>query len=83
MSSSVLPVLPITIIGNDVATSLKEFCSGKIGVIDLWHTKCIKCPAALEKLNEEASEHTEFLYIAAALSLGPGNKDAVSDLISE
>ncbi len=78
-----LPALKVSVFGNDETTTLKDVCAGKAGVIDLWHTKCTRCPAALEKLNEEAGEHSDFLYIAGALSLGSGNKDTVSDLISE
>jgi len=56
---------------------------GKHMVIDLWHTKCTKCPAALEHLNEEASSSDDVVYVACALSLGDGNKDIVTDLVSE
>lgn len=78
-----LPALKLTVLGEDEKEStLPEVCRGKIGVIDLWHTKCQKCPAALDKLNGEAANYSseDVIFIACALSLGSGNKDDVSDL---
>jgi len=44
---------------------------GKPLVIDLWHTKCTRCPAAMEKLDKEASVRSgEIFYVACALSQG-------------
>lgn len=81
-----LPEISITVLGEDERKStIKEFCHGKIGVIDLWHTKCQKCPAALDKLNTDAGEFdsNDVIFIACALSLGSGNKEDVADLALE
>ena len=32
--------------------SITSLCHGNYLVIDFWHTKCTKCPLALEKLND-------------------------------
>ena len=80
---TLLPDIPVAVLdGSDSVRSLREFCSGKAGVIDLWHTKCIKCPAALERFNIEAANfsNTNALFIACALSLGEGNKEDVADI---
>ena len=52
-------------------------------VIDLWHTKCTKCPTALSKLNQEAEgvNKSEVMYISIALSLGEGNYELTRDVI--
>jgi len=56
----------------------------KAMVLDFWHTKCVKCPAALEKLNDEAGsgEHDGIVFVSCALSQGAGNKDVAMDMIS-
>lgn len=81
-----LPAINITILGeNGRESTIKDFCRGKIGVIDLWHTKCQKCPAALDKMNSEREsiESDDVVFIACALSLGSGNKEDVADLALE
>lgn len=83
MSATVLPESKINLVGKDDITNIKAFCAGKAGVIDLWHTKCTRCPAALEKLNEEAGSHPEYLFIACALSQGEGNLEDVAELTNE
>lgn len=78
-----LPDVPVTLLdGSDSMLSLRDFCSGRIGVIDLWHTKCTKCPAGLEKFNTESTKFSsaDVMFIACALSLGEGNKDDVADI---
>lgn len=78
-----LPDVPVALLdGSDSVISLRDFCSGRIGVIDLWHTKCTKCPAGLEKFNTQATKFssTEVMFIACALSLGEGNKEDVADM---
>lgn len=78
-----LPRLKISVLGeNEVESTLDEFCFGKNGVIDLWHTKCQKCPAALDKFNTEALQFSseEVIFVACALSQGEGNKDDVAEI---
>ena len=52
-------------------------------VIDFWHTKCTRCPAALEKLNDEAEMHPEIMFVSCALSQGPGNRAVAADLVGD
>lgn len=79
-----LPTFAVSVLGeNEKECTLRELCSGKIGVIDIWHTKCQKCPAALDKFNgdaEEFSNNDKVSFIALALSLGTGNKEDVAEL---
>lgn len=78
-----LPNVKVTVLGDDEREcTLRELCAGKVGVIDLWHTKCQKCPAGLDKFNAEAEQFSkeEVLFVACALSLGPGNKEDVAEL---
>lgn len=87
-----LPNLPIKKLrsageeaGDPTSTTLRELCAGKVGVIDLWHTNCTKCPAALSKLNELAPGFPadKVIVVACALSLGSDNLEAVSEYIDE
>jgi thiol-disulfide isomerase/thioredoxin len=73
-------------ISTDAAISFgelrKQRAEGKLLVVDFWHTKCTRCPAALEKLNEEAEElHDDIVVVACAISQGEGNFDVVKDVI--
>lgn len=47
------------------------------------HTKCVRCPAALERMNNEASSRTDVLFTACALSQGDGNEELVKEMVSE
>jgi thiol-disulfide isomerase/thioredoxin len=81
-----LPALNITVLGEEEREcTLQELVAGKVGVIDLWHTKCTKCPAALSKFDADAEKfgNEEVMFIACALSLGEGNKEEVTDLACE
>jgi hypothetical protein len=78
-----LPTFRVTVLGdNERESTLREVCSGKVGVIDLWHTKCQKCPAGLDKFNGEYVQFSssEVVFMACALSLGNGNKGDVASL---
>jgi hypothetical protein len=80
---AMLPDIAVTVLGEDEREStLLDVCRGKVGVIDLWHTKCQKCPAALDKFNTEMEQFSseEVLFVACALSLGNGNKEDVAEL---
>lgn len=65
---------PVSLLSDSASvheeTLLGELLESKDSVIDLWHTKCIRCPAALDRLDEEAMQHPEVQFIACALSLG-------------
>lgn len=81
-----LPSFNVVLLNNEIGNTtikLNDLCKGRIGVIDLWHTKCVKCPSALEKFNKESQKFTSddnVMFIAGALSLGEGNLDEVSEL---
>jgi thiol-disulfide isomerase/thioredoxin len=81
---SVLDRLKVTVVSRsrDVV-SLSDLRDGKAMVLDFWHTKCVKCPAALEKLNDEAEEKEDILFVACALSQGQGNIEAVEELTQD
>ncbi len=91
-----LPSLPVRLLRKpssspvqaheNTITTLTEICSGRVGVIDFWHTKCTRCPAAIEKLNalaENFGSTEDVLWFTCALSLGDGNGELVSEVIQE
>jgi thiol-disulfide isomerase/thioredoxin len=89
-----LPNIPVKVLRGKQETSfqalenqivnLKEFLSGKFVVIDLWHSKCTRCPAALEKLNIFANEFgNDILFLALSLSQGDGDEEFVREIITE
>ena len=61
--------------------SLGELIQGRNTVLDLWHTRCSRCPAALDRLNDEAAANPEVQFIACALSLGEGDLERVQMMI--
>jgi thiol-disulfide isomerase/thioredoxin len=70
---------------KDQVSSLSQIQSerGDVAlVVDFWHTKCVKCPAALSKLNDEAgdADASNVLYIGIALSQGPDNYEVAADV---
>lgn len=83
--NTILPDLEIHDLSESRKLSLKEYCQGKAGIIDFWHTKCTRCPAALEKLNLESGKNKrdDILYAACAISQGDGNLSLVEDVSSE
>lgn len=79
--------LKVSSMDSDVCCTLSELHAtigkGKHMVIDLWHTKCVKCPAALSHLNDIANDNNDIVFVACALSLGDGNKEVVADVVTE
>lgn len=55
--------------GNSEQRNLRELRDGKPLVLDLWHTRCVKCPSVLTKLDGLARQHKEVKFVACALSL--------------
>ena len=55
----------------------------KVGIIDFWHTKCVKCPAALEKFNKDAQNFPDCAFVSCALSQGADDYELVNELTSE
>lgn len=87
MTENILLSLPLRKLGESYDNTftirdIRLIHDNPYTVIDLWHTKCTKCPAALEKLNDLAgsTEKTDSLYISIALSLGDGNFEVASDV---
>ena len=64
-------------------TNLKELSNNKPMIIDLWHSKCTRCPAALDKLDRLSKKYENVLFVSIALSQGDGNIDLVDELIEE
>lgn len=73
-------------------TTIRELRDGKPLVLDLWHVKCVRCPAALTKLDGLARAHPGVKFAACALSLcdkpdGPSDDEVgqqdVIDLIDD
>ena len=82
MAQIALDELKVAVLNENKKTvTLNELRGSKAMVLDFWHTKCVKCPAALERLNDEAGEaEGKVLFVACALSQGQGNLEAVEDL---
>lgn len=85
MSSAYLDELKVTTVDeNKNIVSLNGLRGSKAMVLDFWHTKCVKCPSALERLNEEAGKSSSnVLFVACAISQGQGNLDAVEEFTSD
>ena len=65
-------------------TTLGAFAAGKPLVLDFWHTRCVRCPAALSKLDGEVAKHPEFQFASCAFSLGSeteGTQEQVLELL--
>jgi len=62
--------------------SIDEFRAGKPLVLDFWHTKCTRCPAALEKLNIEAEKalYDGVIFASCGISVEDGDIDLVSEM---
>jgi hypothetical protein len=75
----------LTLVGTGERTTIDELRGGRALVLDLWHTKCTRCPAALEKLNDMASNpsYQSVKFASCALSLGDGNFDLVQDMCAD
>ena len=66
------------------ASTLGEFRAGKPLVLDFWHTRCVRCPEAITKLDMSAPKHAGVKFAACALSLGSedeGTQDQVIELL--
>ena len=77
-----LPAWTVTDLSDSSSISLTSIAIGKFLIIDFWTSKCTKCPAALDKLDNEAVKYaSNAVFISCALSQGSGNKEIVVDLI--
>ncbi|CAM9490955.1 unnamed protein product, partial [Ectocarpus fasciculatus] len=57
--------------------SIVDIADGKALVIDFWTTKCVRCPAALSKLNDEAATRQDVVFCSCVLD----NKDIAADVV--
>ena len=67
-------------------TTLDAFRGGKRLVLDFWHTRCTRCPAALTKLDMLAPKHADVTFASCALSLGStteGTCEVVLELLQD
>ena len=64
-------------------TTLEGLRAGRAMVLDFWHTKCVRCPSALDKLNEFAARGDgEVVFVACALSQGTGSFEMAKEMIA-
>jgi hypothetical protein len=84
-----LPSISIKVLSdNNREINFLEFASSSSStyhIVDLWHTKCTRCPAVIEKLNQIAEDNSGLLFsfYTCALSQGAGDVDMVHELIQE
>ena len=77
--------LKLSILDPDEQTAststIGEFRAGKPLVLDFWTTRCVRCPAALAKLDGEAPKHAaDAMFASCAMSLNSeteGTQDQV------
>ncbi len=71
--------------GQHKETTLGELRSERAMVVDFWHTRCTRCPAALVELASVAKKHKDSgaVFVAAALSLADKSCDGFPATDSE
>jgi thiol-disulfide isomerase/thioredoxin len=87
-SSSTLSKLSVSVLDPDEETAtpstVGDFRDGKRLILDFWHTRCVKCPAALTWLDAQAEAHPDITFASCALSLGSdteGTQEQVLELL--
>lgn len=75
--------LTCTHIEKEEKMTLDVFRSNKALVLDFWHTKCVKCPAALEKLNKVSVDYPGVTFASCAVSLSEGDLDMVTEMVED
>ena len=75
----------LTVLETGETSSLAEFRAGRPMVLDFWHTKCVRCPAALAKLDAKAAsgKHAGVVFAACALSLGENSMEDTKQLLED
>lgn len=74
---SLLPNFSATVLVTDEVLSIGALAGDKAIVIDFWTTKCVRCPAALSRLNEEAPNHDGAAFFSCVLD----NKEIAVDVV--
>tara|TARA_B100000767_G_scaffold201269_1_gene188169 strand:+ start:237 stop:722 length:486 start_codon:yes stop_codon:yes gene_type:complete len=77
MSLDDVRVSVLTEDGQHKETTLGELRGERAMVVDFWHTRCPRCPAALVELASVAKKHEDSgtVFVAAALSLADKSGD--------
>jgi thiol-disulfide isomerase/thioredoxin len=84
-SLEIAPILPhaipfiLFLKGDGLSLVRTSFALKNQLSLDLWTTKCVKCPAALEKLNRLALEFPDVLFVACVLN----DKEMAEEIIEE
>jgi len=75
----------VTLLETGEASSLVDFRAGRLLVLDFWHTRCVRCPEALTKLDQIAGsgKHDGVAFAACALSLGEGSMEQTQELLED
>ena len=68
---------------TDHIETISTLSNKKSLVIDFWHTKCTKCPSALEKLDNICKNFKDVNFASCALSLEEGDLDVVKDVAED
>ena len=81
----IFPAFTVTKVADSTSHELSSIADeGKFLVLDLWTSKCVKCPAALDKLDHIAEKYANIAtFVSVALSQGEGNMDIIAELVEE
>ena len=78
-----LSALTLKHIEKDETLTLDTFRENKPLVLDFWHTKCVKCPAALSKLDAMVTDYPGVFFASCAVSLSDGDDDMVAEMVED
>ena len=71
----------IEILSGNGPAEIYSLAQGKIKVIDFWTTKCVKCPAALSKLDDLAPLHGNAAFFSCVLQKDVQDQEVAKDVI--
>lgn len=91
MNNSTFPTTTVTVLdaeGESRTTTLVELASGRGLVLDLWTTRCARCPRALDQLNATAigwdQSDTPVLFVSACCDNGePDDIEFAREIVEE
>eukprot|EP00566_Odontella_aurita_P028010 CAMPEP_0113535232 /NCGR_PEP_ID=MMETSP0015_2-20120614/5590_1 /TAXON_ID=2838 /ORGANISM="Odontella" /LENGTH=199 /DNA_ID=CAMNT_0000434461 /DNA_START=127 /DNA_END=726 /DNA_ORIENTATION=- /assembly_acc=CAM_ASM_000160 len=74
-----MPELPLTCLRTAEYTSTTDAFEGKNVVVDFWTTKCVRCPAALDDLDElsRRPEYAEVQFVSICLDSCDGARNVI------
>mmetsp|Transcript_18239 Transcript_18239/g.26667 ORF Transcript_18239/g.26667 Transcript_18239/m.26667 type:complete len:159 (-) Transcript_18239:205-681(-) len=67
----------VTLLGDDSTSTIHKVANSRVMVIDFWTTKCTRCPAALDKLNDMAEEKPDVVFVSCCLN----DKEVAADMV--